>query len=570
MPSPLRLLSLRLDPCEEIGSARVSWASITRLGPPLASLEGFSRRPRLPDVLCIGAQKSGTTWLYSALQAHPGIWKSRIKEVHFFNHFHQANDESERLRQLAMLHYLHTAVDVHDVEVAIKWGLANHLDWKWYSSLFEGASEELKVMDFTPKYGLLDDNQVREIARKMPGLKIILMLRDPVSRSLSGALHSLRLKGCQAPSLSQVEAECSRAENEQRSDYRSTIERWRRFFPKDQIHLIFFEDILWSPEDVLQRVCQFLGLDGLSLQRQNLTEVQNSGDAVQDSLIYSELKQRLARKFLPQLEWLGEELQGHAGQWLQMARARVGASAAAASGAGSSGVNNYTNNLAQWDLIHDWREDGDEWRGQAFACGTTYEDWKGSMIARYFPNLGSGGTILEIGPGHGRWTTHLADIAERLVLVDISPNCLDYCRRSFSAKIPLKCYLSLGSELPKESEGQIDGIWSFDCFVHLAPENIREYLREMGRVLRPGARAVIHYSEGSFSKCGWGRVFGFGTSSRIKESDVGWRSPIGAHDMKRWISDAGLKFIRKEKSFGWIKRSGVPRFGDRVAVLQKA
>jgi len=38
-----------------------------------------------PDFLCIGAQKSGTTWLYHNLGLHPQIWLPIVKELHHFN-----------------------------------------------------------------------------------------------------------------------------------------------------------------------------------------------------------------------------------------------------------------------------------------------------------------------------------------------------------------------------------------------------------------------------------------------------------------------------------------------------
>ena len=40
---------------------------------------------RLPDILIIGAQKAGTSWLKEQLRAHPGVFMPR-DEVHFFDH----------------------------------------------------------------------------------------------------------------------------------------------------------------------------------------------------------------------------------------------------------------------------------------------------------------------------------------------------------------------------------------------------------------------------------------------------------------------------------------------------
>ena len=42
--------------------------------------------PRKPTFICIGAQKTGTTWLHKMLKKHPDVWiPKRPKEIHFFN-----------------------------------------------------------------------------------------------------------------------------------------------------------------------------------------------------------------------------------------------------------------------------------------------------------------------------------------------------------------------------------------------------------------------------------------------------------------------------------------------------
>ena len=39
-----------------------------------------------PDFICIGAQKAGTTWLYSMLSQNPSVFLPPIKEIHFFDY----------------------------------------------------------------------------------------------------------------------------------------------------------------------------------------------------------------------------------------------------------------------------------------------------------------------------------------------------------------------------------------------------------------------------------------------------------------------------------------------------
>ena len=51
-----------------------------------------------PDFIGIGAQKAGTTWLHHNLQAHPGIWMPKEKELHYFDE--KIKQEGGPLRRL--------------------------------------------------------------------------------------------------------------------------------------------------------------------------------------------------------------------------------------------------------------------------------------------------------------------------------------------------------------------------------------------------------------------------------------------------------------------------------------
>src|SRR5690242_15668363 len=43
----------------------------------------------LPDFLCIGVQKAGTTWLYENLKMHSGIFMPDKKEIDYFSNSHK-------------------------------------------------------------------------------------------------------------------------------------------------------------------------------------------------------------------------------------------------------------------------------------------------------------------------------------------------------------------------------------------------------------------------------------------------------------------------------------------------
>jgi SAM-dependent methyltransferase len=102
-------------------------------------------------------------------------------------------------------------------------------------------------------------------------------------------------------------------------------------------------------------------------------------------------------------------------------------------------------------------------------------------------------TVLEIGPGGGRWTRYLLD-AKQIYAVDYHQELLDELRSNFPQPkiIAIK---NNGSDFPGVPDGEIDFLFSFGTFVHLDLEIIQAYLENMQRLLKPGSVAVIHYSD---------------------------------------------------------------------------
>jgi len=548
--------ALRLDPLWGAGAFQLSDISLWKLGEAQTSLGRFSQRPRLPDFLCIGAQKSATTWLHRNLQYHPGVWKCAVKEFH---HFGSSPPDICRALQEQAFALLRSASDDEARRFAVDFGFGCKGDGAAYSALFEQAPPSLAACDFTPAYAMLSESEVAGIARLMPQAKILFILRDPVERALAGARHDLRCAGNTSPSAEEIAEHCRSEGNILRTDYQRTLEIWSRHFPAENIHVEFFDDIHWQPGEVLTRVSRFLGLQDFAFSENDLLPPLNEspGDFEGGDPF---LKAELSARWLPMMDWLEKRHGGAAQQWIRKAASRLAAPSAMIGGAQGGGPNTVTNNLAVWDLMHPWSRDGDEWNGQAVRMGLDYDSWKESMVERYFPRFFARGTVLEIGPGRGRWTRILAQTAQRLVLADISPNCLEACLRVVRGKIPIRTHLSLGSDLPADLSGGVDGVWSFDCFVHIGPAEFEAYLLEIGRVLKPGGTAVIHHADRSS-----GVVFRFFK----KETESGWRSPVGRRDVRRWAQAAGLDVVVQENRWRFPKPSGVPRFGDCISVLQK-
>ena len=215
-------------------------------------------------------------------------------------------------------------------------------------------------------------------------------------------------------------------------------------------------------------------------------------------------------------------------------------------------------NRQKWDKDHPWPEDGDEWKGQAIDCNVPYRQWKQSLIDNLIaPNVTSGMHVLEIAPGHGRWTEVLLARARKVSAVDLSQNCLDFCSRRFAGQ-NIAFFLTNGNSLPPEFTGSIDFLWSYDAFVHMAPDVVEAYFREIARVLKRDARAIVHHADIE------------NPNTHEQRGSYGWRSAVSAAMVRRFADDAGLKVLSQITYWDEARRIGAPRHNDKITMLQKA
>jgi SAM-dependent methyltransferase len=210
--------------------------------------------------------------------------------------------------------------------------------------------------------------------------------------------------------------------------------------------------------------------------------------------------------------------------------------------------NSAEQNRARWD-DWDWASAGEEW--------TASPEWKQALIddvlARWMPR---GGTILEIGPGGGRWSAALLERASRLILVDVSERPLELCRERFAGADNVAFIRSSGSDLASVADGSVDAVWSFDVFVHVAPVDQAKYLEEIARVLAPGGVVAIHHADG--------RNRGYAPSRQ------GWRSPMSRGLFASLASDSGLRVERQLDSWGPDGRYDLSAYADAITVCRPA
>lgn len=206
-----------------------------------------------------------------------------------------------------------------------------------------------------------------------------------------------------------------------------------------------------------------------------------------------------------------------------------------------------TENRERWSRW-DWGERGEEWTRDAGAYRSVDPlAWKQDIVERFLrAHAPKDGVALEIGPGGGRWTEYLLEVCSRVHLADVSAPCLELCRERFGDE-RIVAHLVAGASLDALGDASIDFAWSYDAFVHINPLDTDGYLRSLARVLRPGARAVIHHPDRY-------------PSHRIRRAAL--RSNLSAAFFRELCRRHGLEVLEQD-----LRSAHKP--GDCITVLQR-
>ncbi len=147
-------------------------------------------------------------------------------------------------------------------------------------------------------------------------------------------------------------------------------------------------------------------------------------------------------------------------------------------------------NKATWDGAYDWKNKGNEWSGP----------WGGSeamFFASLMPRLTGvlpAADLLEIAPGHGRCTNFLLRFCQSYRGVDLSDQCVTFCRNRFQDREDAIFFQNDGRSLAVVADQRFDLVFSFDSLVHADMDAISEYIPQILNLLKPGGIAFLHHS----------------------------------------------------------------------------
>jgi alginate O-acetyltransferase complex protein AlgJ len=194
----------------------------------------------LPDFLIIGTMKGGTTVLHDFINEHELVVPAEKKEIHYFSLY-------------------------SDEEV------------EWYKKHFPKIEGKL-VGDASPSYFDMANSIAipKNIKKLLPGVKLILIVRNPVERAISHFSHLCRVN--KIPILANMDVneffgrsflDALRQTSTidyylslvlSFSTYSRKYKNYLNVFDKEQLLVIKNEDLLRDPQNVMKRVFEFLEL----------------------------------------------------------------------------------------------------------------------------------------------------------------------------------------------------------------------------------------------------------------------------------------------------------------------
>lgn len=197
-----------------------------------------------PNFLIIGAAKSGTYTLSAHFAAHPEVFMSPVKEPHFFAF---GGDSTVNGRPV------HTWIQ----------------SLEEYHELFANRGGARIVGESSVSY-LYWPGTAERIHEFNPDMKLIVSLRDPIDRAYS-SFNYAKSYGLEPLStlFDGLKAESKRIRNDESillryrdlGLYFDQLTRFWNVFPREQIKVILYDDLVRSADRTVRELYDFVGVD---------------------------------------------------------------------------------------------------------------------------------------------------------------------------------------------------------------------------------------------------------------------------------------------------------------------
>jgi hypothetical protein len=219
---------------------------------------------KAPNFFVCGTVKAGTTSLYNYLQQHPEVYMSPIKEPHHFatdlrvsefNPFYAKNLKTDITEDLAG-----DLADINMIAAIVQ-------SRPQYLELFRDVKDEKAIGEVSTSY-MYSAAAANEIFKYNPKAKIILSLRNPISRAYSHYLMNYRSGAVRGQFHDELVADINRQPKGwglsrlylDHGYYYQQVKRYFDLFPREQILVLIFDELSKNPDAVMKKVYDFLGV----------------------------------------------------------------------------------------------------------------------------------------------------------------------------------------------------------------------------------------------------------------------------------------------------------------------
>jgi len=223
-----------------------------------------------PDFIIMGAMKSATSTLHAQLALQDGIFMSTPKEPNYFS------DDAEYAR-----------------------------GEDWYQSLFSDASDLDICGESSTHYTKLPDYPLtlERMAKQLEKPKLIYMVRHPVDRLVSHYIHQWSRNKFKCEINSAIE---EYSELVSYSCYAKQLKPYVAHYGRENILVVFMESIKNNPQELIERVADFIGFSGQVQWRHDLAKQNVSKERIRifpgyGLLIDSDFMVCVRRNFIPQV-----------------------------------------------------------------------------------------------------------------------------------------------------------------------------------------------------------------------------------------------------------------------------
>lgn len=174
----------------------------------------------LPNFVYVGPDKSGSSWLFKVLDSHPECFVPDCKDIYYFDKYYHRGED-------------------------------------WYLGFFRDAGAQAKAIGEISHGYLYEPEGPKRIYSAFPHMKVIATLRNPVERSIS---HYFYLKSGGLVNTDLRSAVQERPGIINSSLYHAPVERFLSVFPREQLHIAFFELLKQDPREFAHRIFRFLDI----------------------------------------------------------------------------------------------------------------------------------------------------------------------------------------------------------------------------------------------------------------------------------------------------------------------